>query len=73
MIRKINDRKNSTLVLDIGSGTQDILLYETGKELENCFKLVLPSPTQNKALEIRKVTHEKTPLFLTGCIMGGGA
>ncbi len=59
--------------MDIGSGTQDILLYRSGVELENCFKLVLPSPTQNKAAEIRRVTHEKNPLFLTGRIMGGGA
>ncbi len=59
--------------MDIGSGTQDILVYRSGVELENCFKLVLPSPTQNKASEIRRVTHQKTPLFLTGHTMGGGA
>jgi len=70
---KINDKLESTLIMDIGSGTQDILVHRSGVELENCFKLVLPSPTQNKAIEIRRVTREKAPLFLTGSIMGGGA
>ena len=73
VINKISDKLELTLIMDIGSGTQDILVYWSGVELENCFKLVLPSPTQNKATEIRSVTHKKNPLFLTGHIMGGGA
>lgn len=64
---------NTTVIADIGSGTQDILVYQSGIELENCYKMVLPSPTQNKAAEIRELTRQKTPLFLTGRIMGGGA
>lgn len=59
--------------MDIGSGTQDILFYEPEKELENCFKMVLPSPTQNKAQKIREITGQKNSLFLTGRTMGGGA
>ncbi len=73
VINKINGRMDSTLIMDIGSGTQDILVYRSGVELENCLKLVLPSPTRNKAIEIRKATSRKAPLFLTGRIMGGGA
>lgn len=61
------------MILDIGSGTQDGLLYQPEKELENCFKFVLPSPTQSKALEIQEITRRKASLFLTGCTMGGGA
>ena len=62
-----------TLIIDIGSGTQDVLFYETGKEIENCFKMVLPSPTQEKAKKIREITQKRAPLFLTGRVMGGGA
>src|SRR5712691_990290 len=31
------------LAIDVGAGTQDILIYESDKTPENCFKLVLPS------------------------------
>ena len=33
------------LTVDIGTGTQDIFLYDSNLDLENGFKLVLPSPT----------------------------
>ena len=33
------------LTVDIGTGTQDILLYDARLELENSFKLVVPAPT----------------------------
>lgn len=72
MHSKLDNGSDLTLIMDIGSGTQDILLYQPEKELENCFKLVLPSPTQNKAWEIQQVTRKQVPLFLTGRIMGGG-
>ncbi len=62
-----------TLIMDIGSGTQDVLIYQPDKELENCFKLVIPSATQNKAREICSATAQKAPLFLKGQTMGGGA
>ena len=34
------------LAIDVGMGTQDILLYDSEKNIENCFKMVLPSQTQ---------------------------
>ena len=34
------------LALDIGAGTQDILLYQEGREEENNPQLVLPSPSK---------------------------
>ncbi len=61
------------LAVDIGSGTQDILLYLPGRNLENCPKMVMPSRTQIIAGQIRQVTAQGKDLFLSGTIMGGGA
>jgi uncharacterized protein (DUF1786 family) len=33
------------LSVDIGTGTQDIFLFDSRVSVENGFKLVLPSPT----------------------------
>ncbi|OGO40373.1 MAG: hypothetical protein A2Z04_04840 [Chloroflexi bacterium RBG_16_57_9] len=60
------------LAVDVGTGTQDILLFDTDKEIENCFKLVMPSPTVLVAREIRKATAQGQNILLTGTIMGGG-
>lgn len=57
------------LTIDVGKGTQDILLYDTTKNIENSIKLVLPSPTQLIARQIEKTN---TNLFIKGEIMGGG-
>jgi uncharacterized protein (DUF1786 family) len=57
------------LTIDVGKGTQDILLYDTTKNIENSIKLVLPSPTQLIARQIEKTS---TDLFIKGEIMGGG-
>src|SRR5215203_4957867 len=61
------------LAIDIGAGTQDILIFESGKPIENCAKLILPSQTQIVAARIRKVTGAGKPLHLSGRLMGGGA
>jgi len=42
------------LAIDVGMGTQDILLYDGKKNMENCFKMVLPSQTQIFAGRILK-------------------
>lgn len=63
----------SVLVIDVGSGTQDILLYQPGKNIENCPKFVVPSRTQIVAAQIRQVTALGQDLFLHGHLMGGGA
>jgi len=60
------------LAIDVGAGTQDILLYESGKPIENCVKMVLPSPTSLVAGRIRRATAEGRDVFLTGNLMGGG-
>ncbi len=61
------------LAIDIGGGTQDILLYDEDKTMENCFKLVLPSQTVIVANRIRKATEQGKNICLTGGLMGGGA
>src|SRR5438105_15176560 len=60
------------LAVDVGTGTQDILLFESGKTIENCFKLVMPSPTVIVADRIRHATERGQPIVLTGVTVGGG-
>lgn len=60
------------LAVDVGTGTQDILLFESGRTIENNFKLVMPSPTVIVAERIKRATAEGRPLLLTGVTMGGG-
>ena len=60
------------LAVDVGTGTQDILLFESGKTIENCFKMVMPSPTVIVAERIKKATEQGRPILLTGVTMGGG-
>ena len=62
----------SVLAIDIGGGTQDILLFEPEKTIENCCKLVLPSPTLLIKHKIAQATASGKDVFLTGPIMGGG-
>jgi uncharacterized protein (DUF1786 family) len=60
------------LAIDIGSGTQDILLYEEEKPMENCVQMILPSPTELVSARIQKATESKKDIFLWGNTMGGG-
>lgn len=62
------------LALDIGAGTEDVLLYDDRKKsVENCVKLVLPSPSQVFAAKVREATRLYKDLFVKGDIIGGGA
>ncbi len=60
------------LTIDIGTGTQDIFLYDSNLDLENGFKLVLPSPTMMVHRRLKQSLHSRTPILLTGHQMGGG-
>ncbi len=60
------------LAIDAGAGTQDILLYESDKTIENCVQLVLPSRTTIVAGRIKQATARGVDVFLTGNLMGGG-
>lgn len=57
------------LAIDVGTGTQDIMIYDTEKELENSIKLVLPSPHLFVSQKIREIEND---IYLNGEIMGGG-
>jgi uncharacterized protein (DUF1786 family) len=60
------------LLVDVGTGTQDIFLYDSRLDLENGFKLVLPSPTMIAHHRIKAATEARVPIALTGHQMGGG-
>ncbi len=60
------------LCVDVGTGTQDILLFDTQLHPENSFKLVVPSPTMIVRRKIQTATRRNTPVLLTGVTMGGG-
>lgn len=60
------------LTVDIGTGTQDIFLFDSRLDIENGFKLVLPSPTMMVHNRIQEATHQHQPVLLTGVMMGGG-
>lgn len=62
------------LAIDIGAGTEDVLLYdEQKKNTENCIKMVLPSPSRVFAARIREATRLCKDIFIKGDIIGGGA
>jgi uncharacterized protein (DUF1786 family) len=62
------------LAMDIGAGTEDVLLFDSEKQsVENCVKLVLPSPTQVFALKVREATRVCRDVFVGGDTVGGGA
>lgn len=62
------------LALDIGAGTEDILLYDDGKSnIENCIKIVLPCASQVFAAKVREATRLCKDLFIKGDVIGGGA
>ncbi|HUU65277.1 MAG TPA: DUF1786 domain-containing protein [Dehalococcoidales bacterium] len=60
------------LAVDIGMGTQDILLFDSSKLLENCVQMVMPSPTTIVANKIYQATARHHPILLSGVTMGGG-
>ena len=60
------------LCIDIGTGTQDILLLDTRLGIENGFKMVVPSPTMIVRRRIQAAAARKEPILLTGVTMGGG-
>jgi uncharacterized protein (DUF1786 family) len=60
------------LAVDVGTGTQDILLYNARLDLENAYKLVLPSPTMMVYRRLREATRNRQAVMLSGVIMGGG-
>jgi uncharacterized protein (DUF1786 family) len=56
----------------VGTGTQDILLFDTTASPENCVKLVMPSATSIAAARIRDATRRREPAIISGRLQGGG-
>ena len=60
------------LAVDVGTGTPDVLLFESDRTIENCLQMIMPSPTVIVAERIKRATATGLPVLLTGHIMGGG-
>ena len=60
------------LTVDIGTGTQDVLLFDPALDLENGFKLVVPSPTMIVHRQLKEASARGDSVLLTGVMMGGG-
>ena len=60
------------LAVDVGTGTQDILLFDASGPIENSVKMVMPSATQIAASRVRRATAAGRPVLLTGVVQGGG-
>ncbi len=58
------------LAIDIGAGTQDILIFDSQKKIENCISLVLPTPSKIHAERIKKIDGH---LYIHGDTIGGGS
>ncbi len=64
-----NRARQKILAIDIGQGTQDILLYDPAQNIENCISLILPSPT---AFYSKMIEHCTQDLYISGSTIGGG-
>jgi len=60
------------LCVDVGTGTQDIFLFDSQLDLENGFKLVVPSPTMLVHRQLKDATRHQQAVLLSGVTMGGG-
>jgi len=60
------------LAIDVGAGTQDILVHDPAVPPESCTKLVLPSQSVIVARKVARATGERRDIFLQGNLMGGG-
>ena len=60
------------LAIDMGTGTQDILLFDSDNPVENNVKMILPSATEIAARRIRRASKEGCAVALTGVVAGGG-
>jgi uncharacterized protein (DUF1786 family) len=61
------------LAVDVGAGTTDVLLWDSGCGGENQTHLIVPSGTRVVADEIDRATARRLPVVMEGPLMGGGA
>ncbi|PLS79423.1 MAG: pyruvate formate lyase-activating protein [Chloroflexi bacterium] len=60
------------LAIDVGTGTQDMLLFDSDGPVENSVQLIMPSPTLRIAQQVRAATAAGQAVVLHGVLMGGG-
>jgi len=58
------------LAIDIGAGTQDILLFDSRQRTENCISLVLPTPSKFFAEKLKTIEGH---VYIHGDTIGGGS
>jgi uncharacterized protein (DUF1786 family) len=58
------------LAIDIGAGTQDILLFDSEKKPENSTSLVLPTPSKYFAEQLKRIEGD---IYISGDTIGGGS
>jgi uncharacterized protein (DUF1786 family) len=58
--------------VDVGTGTQDIFLFDSQLDVENGYKMILPSPTLMVRRKLHLAARERKDVLLTGRLMGGG-
>ena len=61
---------HTILAIDIGAGTQDILLYDAGITPENCVCMIVPAPWRHFA---KIIERSESDIFIAGDPIGGGA
>lgn len=71
MTEKITS-KMKLLTVDIGTGTQDVYLFNSELSIENGYKMILPSPTLMIQRKLHHAAREQKDVLLTGHLMGGG-
>ena len=49
------------LAIDMGSGTQDIVIFDSEKPVENNVKMILPSATEIAARRVRRERRLAAP------------
>lgn len=65
--------KVSLLAIDVGAGTNDILVWSEDFLPANCPRLLVPSSSVLVGNEILKLAEKGKNIHLTGFLMGGGA
>jgi uncharacterized protein (DUF1786 family) len=58
------------LAIDIGAGTQDILLFDSATTIENSISLVLPTPSSYLAKRLQAMEGD---VYISGDTIGGGS
>jgi uncharacterized protein (DUF1786 family) len=58
------------LAIDIGAGTQDILLFDSLKKIENCISFILPTPSHFISDKLKTIEGH---VYIHGDTIGGGS